>query len=96
MKKNVFLMLVMTFLILNQLMASDELYSKSNFYKTSIGIGLGMDYGGIGGSLLFYPQTNIGLFGGVGYAFAGLGYNVGVKIRLITENHTSKLFPYLT
>jgi len=65
------------------------------FDKITIGLGLGMDYGGIGGSLLIYPQTNFGLFLGGGYALAGFGYNVGVKIRLITERHTSIISPYL-
>src|ERR1700761_7927674 len=47
----------------------------------SLGIGLGEDYGGIGINYTVYPQTNIGLFGGVGYALAGVGYNFGVKLR---------------
>jgi hypothetical protein len=47
----------------------------------SLGFGLGMDFGGIGGNLLGYPHKNIGLFGGVGYAFAGMGFNAGTKIR---------------
>jgi len=47
----------------------------------SIGLGLGFDYGGIGVNALAYPQKNIGLFGGVGYAIAGVGYNFGVKLR---------------
>lgn len=63
--------------------------------KFSLGLGLGMDYGGIGGSLLVYPQRNIGLFCGVGYAFAGAGYNVGAKFRIVSEQSTSAVTPYL-
>jgi hypothetical protein len=49
--------------------------------KFSMGIGVGLDYGGIGLNYTLYPQENIGIFGGVGYALAGLGYNFGVKLR---------------
>jgi hypothetical protein len=58
----------------------------------SVGLGGGLDYGGFGANLLFYPQENIGVFGGVGYALAGLGYNVGAKFRLTTLK--TKLNPY--
>lgn len=49
-----------------------------------VALGMGLDYGGLGVNLLLYPQHNVGLFGGVGYAVAGLGYNVGIKIRVLT------------
>lgn len=62
---------------------------------TSLGIGFGLDYGGLGGNLLIYPQRNIGLFLGAGYAFAGLGYNLGVKLRIIGDKHTSSTSAYL-
>lgn len=47
----------------------------------SMGPGGGLDYGGLGVQAIVYPQRNIGLFFGGGYAFAGFGYNVGFKIR---------------
>ena len=52
----------------------DESFSKAN-----LGIGIGLDYGGIGGRLSITPSRNFGLFGGVGYAIAGVGYNVGLN-----------------
>jgi hypothetical protein len=51
----------------------------------NFGIGIGEDYGGIGGNLMVYPQRNIGLFGGFGYALAGFGYNGGIKLRLLSR-----------
>ncbi len=60
----------------------------------SLGFGIGIDYGGIGANLIVYPQKNIGLFGGVGYAFAGFGYNAGVKIRVTSKKGIVN--PYLT
>lgn len=58
--------------------------------RVSLGFGFGFDYGGIGTNLIVYPQKNIGLFGGVGYALAGLGYNAGVKFRILSSNPASK------
>lgn len=51
----------------------------------SLGIGAGLDYGGLGVNFLIYPQKNVGVFGGAGYAFAGLGWNAGIKVRLSPE-----------
>lgn len=47
----------------------------------SMGPGAGLDYGGLGVQMIAYPQKNIGLFFGGGYAFSGFGYNTGIKIR---------------
>ena len=58
--------------------------------KVNLGFGIGHDYGGIiGGNILFYPQKNIGLFAGGGYAFAGFGYNVGIKGRFFLNEGAS-------
>ncbi len=66
----------------------------SGMDKASIGFGLGMNFGGIGGNFLVYPHKNIGIFGGVGYAYAGAGFNVGTKIRFTTNSPTAKVTPY--
>ena len=62
--------------------------------KVTVGTGYGFDYGGLGLNVLYYPQKNIGIFAGLGYAFIGAGYNAGIKLRLISEIRTSKLVPY--
>jgi len=69
---------------------------KQNKLNTSAGIGLGLDYGGIGANILYYPIPKLGVFGGIGYAFAGFGYNVGAKFRIITKKEFPKIDPYLT
>ena len=63
--------------------------------KTSLGIGLGLDYGGIGGNVLYYPHRNIGLFGGLGFAIAGIGINVGTKIRFLSPTKKTNTGMYL-
>jgi hypothetical protein len=63
--------------------SQDELLepvSKANF-----GLGVGLDYGGIGGRLTYLPAPVVGLFAGLGYNFAGLGYNLGGVIRLAPD-----------
>lgn len=62
--------------------------------KFSIGLGIGQDYGGFGGHAIVYPQQNIGLFAGLGYNLAGFGYNVGFKLRLVSQKPTTKVNPY--
>jgi hypothetical protein len=54
----------------------------------NIGLGFGFDYGGIGANLTVYPQKNIGIFFGGGYALAGFGYNAGIKLRLSPDRGT--------
>jgi hypothetical protein len=61
----------------------------------SIGLGMGLDHGGFGGNLIFYPVRSIGIFGGAGYALAGVGYNAGAKFRFIPEKYEAKLHPYV-
>jgi hypothetical protein len=61
----------------------------------TLGFGFGLDYGGLGVNATVYPQKNIGIFGGVGYALAGAGYNVGVKLRLLPNHGYSRVRPFL-
>ncbi len=51
--------------------------------KTNIGLGIGLDYGGIGGRLQFLPIKNLGIYAGVGYAIVGLGYNFGAQLKML-------------
>jgi len=60
----------------------------------SIGIGGGLDYGGFGGNLSYYPAKSIGLFGGIGYALAGVGFNGGLKFRLIPKKPEARVRPF--
>jgi hypothetical protein len=66
--------------------AQNKAAETPEYDKSTLGFGIGFDYGGFGLNYAVFPQKNIGLFGGVGYAIAGVGYNVGVKFRL-TPNH---------
>jgi hypothetical protein len=46
-----------------------------------IGFGGGLNYGGLGMNAVIYPGKNVGLFAALGYNFAGVGVNAGIKCR---------------
>lgn len=60
----------------------------------AIGLGAGLDHGGFGGNLTFYPMKSLGIFGGVGYALAGVGFNAGVKYRYIPKKADARVRPF--
>lgn len=91
-KKVLFLSFFITTISLH---AQDIAPTTKQIDKITLGIGLGQDYGGIGVNALYYPITQLGVFGGVGYAFAGVGYNVGGKFRFISKTRTTKVDPYI-
>jgi hypothetical protein len=62
---------------------------------TSLGIGLGQDFGGIGVSVLTYPTKKLGIFGGIGYALAGAGFNAGIKYRFLPADRFRKGIPFI-
>ena len=59
----------------------------------SLGLGFGLDYGGIGGRATFHPSPSFGVFGAVGYALAGMGFNAGLQYRISPEK---RIVPVLT
>lgn len=52
----------------------------------TIGLGLGTEFGGIGGKLAVYPHETIGLFAGVGTMIAGPGFNAGIQLLLPSDS----------
>jgi hypothetical protein len=62
--------------------------------KVSVGIGLGLDYGGIGINLTAYPIKYVGLFAGMGTNIIGFGFNAGAKFRYVSRSTT--ISPYAT
>lgn len=72
-----------------------ETYYQENGLKESytpkgdFGLGIGLDYGGLGGRLTYMPVKRFGLFFAGGYAFAGFGYNAGVHLRAAPDKRVS-------
>jgi hypothetical protein len=68
---------------------------KVKYDVVSLGLGIGIDHGGIGGSFTGYPIKQVGLFGGFGYALAGVGLVAGAKFRFISEQKFTKWAPFV-
>jgi hypothetical protein len=91
MKKNL-LAAVFSLCMGAMLYAQDSSSSSNRVDQFALGVGLGTDYGGIGANAIYYPIENVGVFGGVGYALAGAGYNAGVKLRWVTRRSVDPYF----
>lgn len=81
------------FLFAFQVLVSLNVYSQDNrpkidYYtnESNLGVGVGIDYGGIGFRYTFSPEKHLGLFAAAGYNFVGLGYNVGGQYRFNPGN----------
>ena len=61
--------------------------------KVYFGFGVGIDHGGLGVRIDVRPLEHFGVFGGVGWALGGLGWNAGLHIPILTGHEIS---PYLT
>lgn len=68
-----------------------QVHSKSKFVNFYAGIGLGLDYGGIGFKAEYLPVKQLGLFGGAGYNFDRVGVNGGVSWKLQPDKKVSPL-----
>jgi hypothetical protein len=73
----------------------DENYEfpETKAVNVNFGIGMGLDYGGLGGKLSFVPTPNVAIFGAIGYNFNGAGYNGGIIFRMAPNK---KVCPYAT
>lgn len=49
--------------------------------RLHIGLGFGLDYGGIGAKVEYLPVKYMGIFGGAGYNFLNVGFNIGIQGR---------------
>lgn len=69
----------------DKLMKSQKLKPEAEFKKVYFGIGLGLDYGGLGCKVEYLPIKYVGVFGGVGYNFAGIGLNAGASFKALPD-----------
>jgi len=81
--------LIKVALVLVLLGMGNQAFAQSETDKIYLGIGIGFDYGGIGGKIEYLPEEHIGLFGGVGYDLLSAGWNVGVTYKILPEKNVS-------
>ena len=64
--------------------------------KTTIGVGAGLDFGGLGVNWQYYPNRKLGVFVGVGYPLQVFGVDIGMKYRFYKSNTSPKVIPFVT
>jgi hypothetical protein len=69
-----------------------ENFTISEPAENNFGIGIGANYGFLGGQLQYFPSKNIGLFAGGGFAFIGFGYAIGAEVFLQPDKRVSPFF----
>jgi hypothetical protein len=89
------LLLIGLIFVVIRLNAQDSTKCNIQQDKIAIGMGMGIDYGGFGYNIIAYPYKKIGFFAGGGFALVGLSYNVGIKVRFLSSNSSSKVTPAL-
>jgi hypothetical protein len=61
-----------------------------NGQQVYLGLGMGLDYGGMfGGKIEYLPIKNFGLFGGLGYNLLSVGWNAGATFKIMPDKKVS-------
>lgn len=92
MKKHFALLVFLFLLEINYSSAQIDTTKKVAGGSVNIGLGLGIDYGGIGTRFTVVPNKNGFLFLALGYNIVGLGINAGAGYLILPDKRTC---PYL-
>ena len=90
------LIVLLTVVVDNCIAQSKTPYQYKDYDMISAGVGVGLDYGGLGVNLMAYKDEKLGAFVGLGYNVVGAGFNAGVKYRFLKEESKSRVIPFLT
>jgi len=61
-----------------------------------LGLGIGLDYGGIGAKVEYLPIKNVGVFGSLGYNLLNVGWNVGATYKIMPDKRYLLIQWYFT
>ncbi|MFA6149755.1 MAG: hypothetical protein WC716_00455 [Chitinophagaceae bacterium] len=101
--KNLALVLIILYSFGYSVKAQDSLSIKNKhvgYDDINLGLGFGLDKGGLGVNGIYYPRPNIGVLAGVGYIGMGyrdigMGYCAGIKLRYLFCRSTPVFSPFL-
>jgi len=71
---------------------TDKAVKEKTYPSAYLGVGGGMDFGGLGGRLELMATRSVGLFAGAGYNFNGAGYNFGLNVKVAPEENIHAVF----
>jgi hypothetical protein len=57
--------------------------------ESAVGLGLGLDYGGIGMKVTLGATSTLSVFGGIGYNLHKVGYNAGLELNFSPRTKTT-------
>jgi hypothetical protein len=63
--------------------------------RMTLGVGIGYDYGGLGGNVSAYLTNSFGPCAALGYNRGGVGISGGLKYRILPKDHKPSFRPYL-
>jgi hypothetical protein len=81
--------LLLSLALLSCTIASAETKQPAPAHQFSVGLGGGLDYGGVGTRITYAPIKSVLVFAGVGYNLIGVGYNIGAGYRLLPDKRFS-------
>lgn len=89
------IVLILIFFPLSQIFGQSKttINASPSYFNTYFGIGLGLEYGGIGIQAEYLPSKYLGIFAGGGYNLLDPAFNVGVNMKLLPGK---KFCPTLT
>ena len=65
-----------------------SLYAQEN-NQVYLGLGMGLDYGGVGAKVEYLPVKNVGVFAGLGFNLLSVGWNVGATYKIMSDKKVS-------
>ena len=74
--------------IFTLLFMGSHIYGQSE-QQVYLGLGFGLDHGGLGGKIEYLPVKNFGLFGGLGYNLLSVGWNAGATLKILPDKNVS-------
>ena len=80
------------FAILIVLFSGNYAFPQPNEQKVYLGVGFGLDHGGIGVKAEYLPIKYLGIYGGVGYNFLSVGWNAGATVKILPDKKVSPNF----
>jgi len=82
MKKYIFFTILFALILFSGRSFAQDTIPHNRF---NIGLGMGIDYGGFGGRIVYIPIPHVAVFGAGGYNLVGFGFNIGATYKILPD-----------